>query len=658
MRVWVLQRLPAYARTTLAAGVFLAPVVFSVRTLDVFNLLKLTVLWVCGVTAFAAWTVWSAERGVWVPRVRVAYAAAAFVAATALATLLSSNPAVSVLGLYHRYVGLVPVVLYAALMLVVVGLFWERPDGLGRILRAYVAATTVVSGYAVIQKAGWDWISWNDPSGRGFSISTLGNSDFAGAAIGIAIPMFLTVLWTGRRRRLLAAAVALHIVALWFTQSRSGMIAAGAGLAFAVAVLGRAVPRVIRAVVAAGVVIAAVLAVLVVWHPGSAQPPGPLRDIDVLRTESVRFRWYSWVSGWRMFTDSPVVGHGPGTYYGLYPAYRLPADGAARGLAISDEPHNVFIGVAAGSGALGLFALAATFGLGLWTAARGGRRTDGADRLLLASFGGALAAYLAQAVFSIDVPPLAAMGWIALGAVAAIGDPACIRARAASGAGRRTGRPGRRRSARDRRTAGAERVVRTGPLRRGVVASAALVAFLLVVAGLAPLIADATARDAQALGSRAPAAAERGFRRAFALNPLEPDYHALAGAVSEGRVASAEGDDAKRRLLEDALREYRRAHDLHPGNVFYTMNIARTYALWAEQLDPDRYRDADRWWRRAVGHDATDWEVRLRYAEMLAAWAERTGDAGPRGRARDEARRVLEIDPGAEGARKVLERTG
>src|SRR5438270_12667058 len=54
---------------------------------------------------------------------------------------------------------------------------------------------------------------------------------------------------------------------------------------------------------------------------------------------------------------------------------------------------------------------------------------DGPQRMLLLAFLAGTAAYLAQSIVSIDVPPLAASGWVGLAGLAALADPRIVAAR-------------------------------------------------------------------------------------------------------------------------------------------------------------------------------------------------------------------------------------
>lgn len=89
-------------------------------------------------------------------------------------------------------------------------------------------------------------------------------------------------------------------------------------------------------------------------------------------------------------------------------------------------------------------------------------------------------------------------------------------------------------------------------------------------------------------------------------NVLEPTYRSLLGAIEEKRAAEMSDKAEKQRALERALLFYKQALNLQPGNVFYLLSIARVNTT-AEAIDAGRFGEADRWWRRAVDHDPTNW---------------------------------------------------
>ncbi|MGH2758866.1 MAG: hypothetical protein ACRDKJ_04800, partial [Actinomycetota bacterium] len=170
------------SRFLFAAAVFLVPVAFDPRTIDAFNLTKLTALWAFGLLALgAAW--FSAHLGgrrLVMPRSRILRFALIVLGVTALATLLSPNRVLSIFGLYHRYEGLVSIAMYVGAVALMILLFHRRPDGLKQVASAVAFAGAVAAGYVLLQKAGWDITDWRQAGGTKptFPIGTLGNSAF------------------------------------------------------------------------------------------------------------------------------------------------------------------------------------------------------------------------------------------------------------------------------------------------------------------------------------------------------------------------------------------------------------------------------------------------------------------------------------------------
>lgn len=609
---WILARFSLYARVCLLAALFLSPVVLDEGARDPFMLAKITVLWCLGVCALGLWVMWSAERRAWLPRARLGLAAVAFLAAAGLATATSQSPRLSLLGLHQRYGGLLPLLLYTSVMVCVLGLYWERPERLSEVAWAWVMASCALAGYVCLQAAGLDWVTWTDPaSGEAFEfpIGTMGNSNFAGAWLGMALPATIYVTVVARRqwqRAMLATLLCLQLLALWYTQTRGGMIAAAAGLAAMGYMHRDHLPRwATRAAVFAVALFTAVL-VLVLWHPGSDRPPGPLAKIEALRTNTVDDRRYSWTTAWRIFLDHPVKGTGLDTYYANYPPHRLKADGAQLGLQVTDKPHNIYLEYASNAGILGVGAYLALVGLAVRYGIRRARQIEGPARLLVSSFVAVLVAYLAQAMFSIDVPPLAVMGWVALGAIAVLADPGVLAARerrALPPVEEENAEPGPVETVPGGTPSGARRSHRP---RWAVHAIVAVAVIALVNVGLRPLHADVASRSGR-LG------------KAMALHPLESGYPAQAGDFEQLLAQAAPGVAEKAGRLDRARSHYLRALRLKPRTIDYMTNLASVETTWSRSIDPARFADAERWWKRALAHDPTNVALAEVHDDIVAA---------------------------------------
>jgi tetratricopeptide (TPR) repeat protein len=642
VRLWILQRYQTYARMVLLAALFLSAIWFWRPTVDVFDLTKITILWVLGLIALLLWIASSAERGVWVPRMKLFWAAGAFLAAEAVATVFSQDPALSVFGLYHRYGGLIPFCLYATIGLMLVGLYWERPQDLKEVARALALASAFVTGYVLIEKLGLDWIPWRDSNGQppSFPVSTLGNSDFAGGYLAIASPCFLYLVLSAKNRYWrygFAAAFFLDLLALYYTDSRGAFIAVGVMIA-ALALLYRSLlPRWMRLTTLAGAIAAVIVAVLLLFHPFMKSPPSIFNAAGAFspfRTGTLQERSWYWIDGLRIFEHHPILGTGPDTYYANYPRYRLPQDGAKLGLTITDKPHNIFVEYAADSGILGVGTYLVLVGLTLWFGYRRARQLEGNLRLLMMAFLGMLVAYLAQGFFSIDIPPLAVLGWVAIACIAVLADPGGVAAREAIAAARAAqsrggARPKKKKSGGVARPAAKQdpyrgtRVLRQGPWRWPVDLAAVVVAAVLIVLGVRPFYADTIAHNgqlAQNTQGESPTAVAAIYEHAAKDWPLEPSYPSLAGAVYESQGDSASSPAAAANWFNRALVQYRRSLDLQPENVFYVMNLARCYTSWGS-TDPSKFTLANRYWQEAVSIDPTDWQVHQQYASMLGNWS-------------------------------------
>ncbi len=670
MRTWILQKWQGYARAVLLFGLVFNAIIFWRPTVDVFNLVKITSLWITGIVSLAIWVVWAAERGAWLPRMRLFWAAGAFLAAVLLATLFSQDLGLSFIGLYHRYGGLLPFALYAAIGLTLVGLYWERPDRLKEIPWAITLACIIMTPLTLWQATkiqcspnspGPFCIPWRDSNGQppSFPVGTMGNSNFAGGFMAMAVPMFLYVVLTAKGsvlRGIMGVLFVADLLTLWFTQTRGAFIAVGVSFLVAAFLYRDKLPRWVRLLAAAGAVGGVLLAIEVLVHPGTKTAPGLFAHAGAFspfRTGTFQDRGYYWITALRIFRHHPIIGTGPDTYYANYPLFRLAKDGAKLGLTITDKPHNVFLEYASNSGILGIGTYLTLVGLALAYGYRRVRQLEGPARLLLVAFMTTLVAYLANQFFSIDVPPLAVMGWVALAGIAVLADPGAVAAREAIAAARSSQGPkGMRKKkkvpgARSAAPYGGTRVLRQGQTRWLVHILAVVAALVVIAIGVRPFWADHLAHvGQQAQANQASLADVRStYLHAAAFQPLEPSYLSLAGSLDEAQAQSDQDPAARATSFNAALARYRQALKLQPENVFYVMNIARVYTSWGG-TDVSRYTDADTWWQRAVTQDPTDWQVHTQYANMLASWvAAAPTDAALRDKTVAQMMSVVRIKP-------------
>src|SRR5882672_9669938 len=554
MRTWILHKWHGYARGVLLFGLVFNAIIFWRPTVDVFNLVKITSLWITGIVSLAIWVAWAAERGAWLPKMRLFWAAGAFLAAMLLATLFSQDPGLSLIGLYHRYGGFLPFALYAAIALTLVGLYWERPERLKEIPWAITVACVIMTPLTLWQATkiqctgnGPFCIPWRDSNGQppSFPVGTMGNSNFAGGFMAMAVPMFLYVVLTAKGSILrigMGVLFAADLLALWFAQTRGAFIAVGVSFLVAAFLYRDKLPRWLRVLAAVGAVGGVLLAFEVLVHPGTKTAPGLFANAGAFspfRTGTFQDRGYYWITALRIFRHHPILGTGPDTYYANYPLFRLAKDGAKLGLTITDKPHNIFLEYASNTGILGIGTYLTLVGLALTYGYRRVRQLEGPMRLLLVAFMTTLVAYLVNQFFSIDVPPLAVMGWVALAGIAVLADPGALAAREAIAAARSSQGPkGMRKKkkvpgAKTTAPYGGTRVMRHGQTRWLVHTLAAVGALVALAIGVRPFWADHLAHNGQqAQANQAPLSDVRAaYLHAAAFQPLEPSYQSLAGSI-------------------------------------------------------------------------------------------------------------------------------
>lgn len=554
------------------------------RAPDTFGLPKATILWIGAIALLGlelVRAVWSRELAV--PRSPWALALGAFVVAVIVTTLASPHLALSIVGEYTRYTGLLSYLAVAVTALVVLRTF--DVDEAAFALRTLAALAGVVATYGVLQWLKTDPIDWPGVS-DGVAIGTLGNTDlFAGfVGIGTAAAAWTALSGTNSRRVRWAACLAALVALVGTVASRSfqGPAAAVPGLLFVVGVWattddgvaarGRIATRLgagrtaLRAV--AGVIVAAGAVAAVVFMRSA------LRNGLVERGDF-------WRAALNMFRDRPVTGVGFDTYGQHFLAER-PVGHAARFLFTQAESaHSVPLNLLAGGGALVALAWLALVVLTAWALVKGLRRLDGEERLLLGGLGGAWIAYLVQASVSFDVPELLLLHGILAASIVAVGAPSRWW---------RLGLPGQPPHVRGR---GPRATLVAAPstwVVAGVLSVVGLVGAWLVTRPLrADLDSGRAAREAKAAHADP---ALSSVEDATGLARWQGRYWLQRAQLSEAAQAVFDATD----FAEEAARR-------EPGSS--------QYALLAGRLNM-KYRDdahAARWFRAAVERDPNNPEV-------------------------------------------------
>lgn len=601
--------LPSVVRILLIACVFITPVVFDLGAVKPFDIVKLTTVLFFGWLAFGTWLAAVFTGRARSRRFGMGWLAGAYLAVATLATVLSPTRWTSLIGWYGRHHGLVTILIYVVVFYVIACVYRQTPARAHELVYAMGAGAVVMTVYIVMQFLDIDPISWVRPSGevpgqRYFG--TMGNANFAGGYLGLTAPWLYLAFRRARATWLRVAVVVWGLVqayALWLTSARNGMVA----LVFAVAALGfvyrRRVPLILKAGAAVTALVVVILAVVIIWHPGSDRPPKAFRRIDVLRSQTIQVRGHWWLAGIKMFGDRPVQGWGPDSFVTQYHRYLEPAAAKVGDSETADKPHNVFVEHVAHTGALGFGAYVALLIVAFRRAFQRLARSAGDERELVTVLVALLAGYVGQAFFSIDVTAIALVGWVTLGLIAAVADPP------------------------DRDDPPLDRRAKVSGRSKALAGAAIALALLLAALSTAPLKADHESRTAQRMANADDFIDDvlAHHEASFAWNPIVPQYRAIAAAYLETQAGKESDDVTKQDHLELAVEWYRKADALQPGFHGWKMALGKATAQLAA-ADAASFPDALQLLDEAARLAPHDWRVPTNRGDVYNLRATAEGD--------------------------------
>ncbi len=593
------------------------------------------------------------------PRPHLVVPIIALAGLTIVAAGVGVSPARSLLGINGRYAGVVPLLALIVVCLGIVAFTWDRPTRLWSLVLAGAASGAVGAVAIVLARLG---VSLPGSPAGSRPNGLLGNADFSGAHLALMLPLVVVA-----RRRLpdrwstpMWVVAGLCGVAIVSTQSRGAILAA----VVAVAVLGlvdrdllaRPVALVAR-VVAVGALAVVLVGSAVQWGGGTL----PLPSGGLLGSGTLSTRVDYWAGATQIVRDHPALGTGPDTFSLSYPGAARPTakrvepqvqtapsgqQVVVTNVVLASSPHDIYLERAAGSGLLGVLAyLSVIVGALVYArravrSTRWGREPGHPRRVLRAAFVAMLAGYLTQGITSIDIVPMALLGWVALGGIVALADPGVRAARltllalggevamGAASAGADDGDDGddgANEEVRDPIGSEAEDQWRRDPSVVGLVAAGVVgVATVVVLAmALGPLRAD---RDLAAVtaGNASTGAFIAALDSVIASDPYETDLVTRAVAAEGGRARTATPAD-RDRLLAAALAQVDAALDRAPDDLDLLSNRAGLLRKQGEAGDLTRFAAADDAYRRLAEVDPYGPDVDVLWARLLMAWSAAAG---------------------------------
>jgi hypothetical protein len=401
VRTFLLEKGPTVRRWILLTVVAGVPVLFLRTGQDPFNVPKLALI-VAGAFLAGALRLAEAMQGrPLAPMKRLIVPALTVAVPLVIAWIFSAYKGWALLGKYGRFQGLLPYLLIIIIGLLLVDAFEDRPRELAW---AIVAAGSFVAFYGIVQFLGADPFVWSFPDRLTTqSLSTLGNSNFAGGFLGITLPLSIGLAMIDRRNRGRAVKLSILIVlGLLASRSEGGWAAALAGTATVLAVAASSRWSHARALGAAAAALA-IAALLAVGLYSMARPD------NTLVPETLKLRAWWWQEAAQMAGEAPILGHGPNVFAVEVWQHRVTPEAEATHYAAADDPHSVPFSFLAAAGGVGLIGFLTVFAWVAWQA----RRVQASD-LLTAAFLGGIVAYLVQSFVSIDELSLRIALWSVL----------------------------------------------------------------------------------------------------------------------------------------------------------------------------------------------------------------------------------------------------
>jgi O-antigen ligase len=343
---------------------------------------------------------------------------------TALATVFSALPFISITGTYQRYNGLIQVADMVMLCFLSATVF--TPSDTRKIFASATLAGVIVSVYGIAQHFGFEFLGWNiSETARNIalkhrSFATLASPSFLGLYLAMLIPLAFSgsVDAHGRVRAFWYVSIGLITICLIFTYSRAAWLGAVGGLIVWLAFFkqknkGQGLFDWLKNTFqyskwALSVFILSVI-IGVLLAPTGGRPSAIDRALSIADSEvgSTQVRFKLWHSALNMITDRPILGWGSGTFRYILPRYA--SSGMTEFERQNVSAHNDFLDRASQTGLLSL-----AIYLWLLVSIVFLRKTS-SDRNSIYAITGSLLAYLVAVQFGFSSLTPMAMWWILLG---------------------------------------------------------------------------------------------------------------------------------------------------------------------------------------------------------------------------------------------------
>jgi O-antigen ligase len=393
----------------LAGGASLITIYFNAKIQDPFNAPKSWILLIVAAWLSGFLIVNYKIQLKRLPR-SILYIPVFFVIFNLISLIFSPNKKVSLLGENMRRDGFLTYLCF--IIFLVAGSAFIRFVTIKRFYVFGLITSMVLGIYGVMQWTGNDFVQWSDHGNN--VISTLGNSNFAGSMMAIALILMFGGLFFNSYnlvyKSLFLISIILLGIAILPTNARQALVILALGIGLVTTIWVSNHKPLLSKIMGGFGLASGILAIL-----GMLQI-GPLKDF--LYKDSVTVRGFYWRAGIKMFQEHFLFGVGLDNYGSYFKEYRSVQYPLKYGFNLtSTNAHNVFIQQFATGG---IFVGALYLAIVILIAVRGFkalRVVSGEKRLILGTLISAWMAYQAQSIISIDNIGISIWGWILGGAI-------------------------------------------------------------------------------------------------------------------------------------------------------------------------------------------------------------------------------------------------
>ena len=424
------------------------PLFFGVNLYSVFDLSKITILYILAFTILIIWSI----KAIIIGNIHSPYRLAqplnlpiiAFLFVSGLATFFSINPYISLVGTYKRYDGFISTLVYVFLFYAVVNFIQRRK--LNSLLNVIILTAGIASIYGIFQHFGLDLYQWSTDFGYGIRVSaTFGHPAFFSAFLIMVIPLVLIKVFScpperlsqtgsraGRDRFktcLYIGILALLLITFYYTKTRASFLGLIISNLFFFSLIGR---KTLLANKAKTIVTLTVLIGISLFYNINDKTSVTGRFIQDIKPTLLegdsgfasqlkgtsRERVFQYITGLEIIRDYPILGIGPDTLGMIYPPYLSKVykeKEEYRGFQNQNRIHNDFLDVTISRGLVGL-------GVYLWfifayarMVWKGYKKAVGLDKILIIGICSSCLGYFIQNQFSFGHIPITTLFWFLIG---------------------------------------------------------------------------------------------------------------------------------------------------------------------------------------------------------------------------------------------------